>query len=248
MTKKTTTEAVHWNLNDVFPDGKFDTLYTEIEAEMPKYAEWQKKLAPDMSEADFQAYFAWSFALSEKLTLLYSRPSLAESTDAKSEEAKRDKPRAQDLAVRLREVSRPISMWLKGKEVAGMQTLDDANAKRLFACIEGMEYALTYARDMARHTLAQAEESIISHKDATGTSALTDLRDMIETDFTFELELDGKTEQFETAEELKSGVYSTDAARRKATYQALFAPYIREEDKFFKVYQSIVKDWAYEAG
>ena len=248
MTKKTTTEAVHWNLNDVFPDGKFDTLYAEIEAEMPKYAEWQKKLSPDMSEADFQAYFAWSFALSEKLTLLYSRPSLAESTDSKSEEAKRDKPRAQDLAVRLREVSRPISMWLKGKEVEGMQPLDDANAKRLFASIEGMEYVLTYARAMARHTLTQAEESIISHKDATGTSALTDLRDMIETDFTFELDLDGKKEQFETAEELKSGVYSTDAARRKATYQALFEPYIREEDKFFKVYQSIVKDWAYEAG
>lgn len=248
MTKKPNSEAVHWNLDDVLPTGEFDTLYAEIEAEMPQYADWQKKLAPDMSEADFQAYFAWNFALSEKLTLLYSRPSLAESTDSKSMEAKRDKPRAQDLAVRLREASRPISMWLKGKEVEGMETLDDANAKRLFACIDGMEYALTYARDMARHTLTQAEESIISHKDATGTSALTDLRDMIETDFTYELEIDGKKEQFETAEELKTGVYSSNPDRREATYKALFAPYIRDEDKFFKVYQSIVKDWAYEAG
>lgn len=247
MTKKTHSEAVHWNLDDILPADKFDTLYAEIEAEIPKYEEWKKKLSPDMSEVDFQAYFAWSFVLSEKLTRLHTRPSLAESIDSKSVEAKQNKPRAQDLAVQLQEAARPISMWLKGKEVEGMQTLDDVNAKRLFACIEGMEYALTYARDMARHTLTQAEESIISHKDATGTSALTDLRDMIETDFSYELELDGKKEQFETAEELKSGVYSTDAARRQATYQALFAPYIREEDKFFKVYQSIVKDWAYEA-
>lgn len=88
MTKKPHSEAVHWNLDDVLPASEFDKLYAEIEAEMLQYADWQKKLTPDMSEADFQAYFAWNFSLSEKLTLLYSRPSLAESTDSKSAEAK----------------------------------------------------------------------------------------------------------------------------------------------------------------
>lgn len=248
MTKKPHTEAVHWDLDAILPAGEFDKLYAEVETAMREYSDWQKRLTPDVDEADFQAYFAWNFALSEKMTRLYSRPSLTESVDSKSTEAKRDKPRAQDLAVRLAEAVRPISMWLKGKDVEGMQTLDDANARRLFGCVDGMEYVLTYARDMARHTLAQAEESIISHKDATGTSVLTDLRDMIETDFTYELKLDGKKEFYETSEELKSGIYSSNPARRKATYTALFEPYIRDEDKFFKVYQSIVKDWAYEAG
>lgn len=247
MTKKSNSEAVNWNLDDILPEHEFDQLYKEIEIDMKRYADWQKRLTPDMAEADFQAYFSWNFALSEKMARLYTRPSLAESIDSKSAEARHNKPRALDLAVRLQELARPVSMWLKGKAVDGMQVLDDVNARRLFGCVEGMEYTLTYAREMARHTLSQTEESIISHKDATGTSALTDLRDMIETDFTYELEIDGKKEAYATSEELKSGIYSSDAVRREATYKALFAPYVRDEDKFFKIYQSVVKDWSYEA-
>lgn len=245
---KSNPEAVHWDLEQILPIKEFDTTYAEIEAALAEYASWQKKLTPDMSTETFQRYMSWQYDLTDKLSRLYSRPGLLETTDGKSGEAARLKARAQDLSVQASEASRPISMWLKGKAVKGMQTLDGANAKRLFAAVEGMEYPLTYAREMARHTLSESEESIISHKDSTGVSTLTDLREMIETDFTYEMQLAGKTEKFSSSEELRANIYSPDPQRREATYQALFAPYIRDEDKFFRIYQSVVKDWAYEAG
>jgi len=247
MTKTPSHDAVHWDLDQVLPAKDFDTTFAAIESELPQFAIWQKKLTPTMTEADFESYFDWYSKLSEKMTRLYYRPSLAESVDAKSSEAKRMKARAQDLSIRIAEVARPLSMWLKGKAVKGMETLDDANAKRLFAAVDGMEYPLTYARDLARHTLTEAEESIISHKDATGTSPLTDLRDMIETDYSFEMDIDGKVEAYATSEELKAQIYSPDPKRREAVYRALFRPYIADKDKFFLIYQSVVKDWAYEA-
>jgi oligoendopeptidase F len=247
MTKKPTDKGVEWDLEQILPAQDFDKIFAELEAAAKQYISWQKKLKPDMTEVKFKEYFAWHFEVIEKLSRLYSRYGLLESVNSKSAEAKRNKPRAQDLSVRLREVAQPISMWLKGKAVEGMRTLDEVNALRLFASLKDMEYPLMYAREMARHTLSQAEESIINHKDATGVSVLADLRDMIETDFTFELTHGAKTTTFESAEQLKTGIYSPDPEYRKATYEALFAPYIRDEDKFFKIYQSVVKDWAYEA-
>lgn len=247
MKKTPSKDAVQWDLEQILPLKDFDKVYTEIEAAIPEIMAWQKKLTPEMNEADFRAYFDWYFALAEKMARLSYRPGLLESTDSKSAEAKQLKARAQDLSVRLSEAARPISMWLKGKDVEDMKKLDDTNAKRLFAVVEGMEYPLTYARDMARHTLSQTEESIILHKDVTGVSALTDLREMIETDYTYELEIDGKKERFESSEELRVNIYSSDQARREATYKALFTPYTKDKDKFFLIYQSVVKDWAYEA-
>lgn len=244
---KSNPEAVYWDLEQILPINEFDTAYAEIEKLLTGYIGWQKKLTPDMTTDTFNEYMQWQYAVSEKVARLYSRPSLLESTDSKSSEAARLKARATDLYVKAGEVARPISMWLKGKEVAGMKTLDDANAQRLFASVEGMEYPLSYARQMASHTLTQPEESIISHKDATGVSVLTDLREMIETDFTYQMKVGGKTEKYATSEELKAHIYSPDAERRAATYRALFAPYKRDEDKFFRIYQAVVKDWAYEA-
>lgn len=244
---KSNPETVHWDLEQILPIKDFDKTHDEIEQALAQYADWQKKLVPEMSTEAFNEYMAWQFTQSEKLSRLYSRPGLLETTDGKSGIAAQLKARAQDLSVKASEAARPISMWLKGKDVEGMQKLDDANAQRLFASVEGMEYPLKYAREMAHHTLSQAEESIISHKDSTGVSTLTDLREMIETDFTYELKFAGKTEKFSSSEELRANIYSPDPKRREATYQALFTPYKTNEDKFFRIYQSVVKDWAYEA-
>lgn len=244
---KTTLDKVHWDLEQILPINEFDAVYAELEQALPEFVAWQKCLAPDMAINEFQEYFAWHTAFNEKLTRLVDRPALWESTDGKAGEPALLKSRSLDLIVKAKEASRPIGMWLKGKSVDGMPSLDDANATRLFASISGMEYVLRYSRSMARHTLGMNEEDIISHKDVTGVAVLTDLREMLETDFSYEMTVKGKSQKFETSEELKVNIYSPEPEVREAVYRALFTPYAENSDKFFKIYQAVVKDWAYEA-
>lgn len=244
---KQNPESVQWDLEQILPIEQFDEVYAQIEADIPKYIEWQTKLTPDMPEQDFKQYIGWSNDLSAKIARLYDRVSLWESTDGKAGEPALLKSRAQDLGVKLSEVARPISMWLKGKDVDGMQMLDDANAERLFAAAEGQTYSLTYSRKMAKHTLSLESESIITHKDTTGVGVLTDLREAIETDFEFTAEINGKKQVFKTNSELMRHVYAPEAATREAAYRALYVPYEAQKEKFFKIYQAVVKDWVYEA-
>ncbi|MEI7819048.1 MAG: M3 family oligoendopeptidase [bacterium] len=246
MTKQSPDQA-HWDLDQILKIADFDKVFAEVEAQIPEYTSWLKKFTPDMPTQVLQDYFTWHFEVNEKLTRLYDRGALWESTDAKSGEPAQLKSRAQDLSIELSEVARPIGMWLKGKAVDGLKTLDDQNAARLFAGVEGMEYPLQYSRSMARHTLSLSEEDIITHKDATGVGVLIDLREALETDFRYSLKLDGKTEKYETASELLKNIYSPEPARREAAYQALYKPFEDNKEKLFKIYQAVVKDWAYEA-
>ncbi len=246
MTKKT-HDAVYWQLDDILPADKFDSLLKKARLAIGECPTWLQALQPDMSTSQFRDYFAWYYQINDMLSRLGALPGLMEVTDSKSAEAARMKGLAMNLGLEFSEALRPISMWLIGKQVKGKIVLDDKNAKRLFQSIDGMEYRLGYARSMARHTLREAEESIISNKNMAGVHPLTDLRDMIETDFSYTLEYQGKTQRFDSAEDLKSGIYSPDPEYREATYRALFAPYQREREKFFTIYQAVVKDWAYEA-
>ncbi|MCC7543667.1 M3 family oligoendopeptidase [bacterium] len=241
------TEAVQWDLEQILPLKEFDALYAEIESEIPKYTAWQKKLKPDMATEQFVEHVEWSTRVSEKFTRLVDRVALWETTDIKDGEPARLKARAQDLGVQIAEVTRPIGMWLKGKEVEGMEVLDDKNATRLFAALPDYEYSLQHSRRMAKFTLSLEAESIITHKDTTGTSVLTDLRDAIEADFEYSLKLADKKQIYKTTSELMRHVYAADADEREVAYRALYVPYEREKQKFFKVYQAVVKDWAYEA-
>lgn len=244
---KQQSESVQWDLDQILPLDEFDKLYAEIEAEIPEYADWQKKLTPGISIELFQGYISWSQSLIEKFTCLVDRVALWETTDIKAGEPARLKARAQDLGVKLSEQSRPVNMWFKGKAVEGMQTLDDENAARLFASLKDYEYSLQYSRKVAKFTLSLEAESIIAHKDTTGTSVLTDLRDAIEADFVYSFKLDGKSHSYDTASELMRHIYAPNPIEREAAYRALYVPYEREKQKFFKIYQAVVKDWDYES-
>lgn len=244
---KPSSEAVQWDLDQILPLDEFDQQYAQIEAEIPKYVEWQNKLKPDMPTDLFLEHINWSTRVSERYTRLMDRVALWETTDVKAGEPARLRARAQDLGVMIAESTRPIGMWLKGKEVEGMETLDDVNAKRLFAAASDYEYSLTYSRKLAHFTLSLEAESIITHKDTTGTSVLTDLRDAIEADFVYSFKMGGKTHKYDTASELMRHIYAPDPVEREAAYRALYVPYEREKQKFFKIYQAVVKDWDYEA-
>lgn len=241
-------EILHWQTDDVLKIADFDALYKKLEDQLPRIDQWYDKLTPDMSTTDYVAMEDFFEALEVDFARLGCLPALLESVDQKSKRAKQLKSRARDLTVRYSEAARKVSLWLKGIELEGKTRLDDKNAARLFAATPDLEYSSNYARQLARYSLSESEENIITNKDANGLSVLTDLRSLIESEFDFKLELPGqKPKIYQTSSELMANVYSPDLKTRQATYHALYVPYQENIDKFHMIYQAVVKNWAYIA-
>lgn len=243
------TIGVHWNLNDILKIEDFKKLYGEIEKEIGKIDEYWRMLSPKMSEAEFVEFIEWDEKYGTKLSRLGYLPALIETTNQKDQEAKKMKSQVDDLSLKISEKSTRVGLWFKGLIANDNgEKLDDENARRLFKTIPDLEYGLSYGRLAAKHTLSEKEEKIIDNKDSNGVGAIKDLRTMIETEMEFDFEPKGqKKRKIKTQAELMVYVYSHKAEERKAAYVALLKKHKENADKFFLIYQSVVKDWDYEA-
>lgn len=241
-------KTANWNLDDIFKLSEFDKLCVEARHKIAQFDKFFAGMAPDMSSESFLEFTKFHEECLELMHRLGSRPALMESVDHKDSQAIKLKNQVKDLEIYFSEKIQPISLWLKGKEVQGKPVLDDENAKRLFAANEDLSYSYAYSRLMGRYSLDEKSENIITAKDANGTRVITDLRDMIETEFEFDFRPEGKEPQkIKNSAEVSSYTYSTDPAERRAAYKARFEQYEKNIDKFFVAYQAIVKDWGFEA-
>lgn len=248
MTKSKNGQGSNWNLDHIVSLKNWPKLYAELEADLVVYEKWWGKLAPDMSAKTFADFIKFDEDFAEKITRLYDRAALMEDVDQKSAQAKKLKSQANDLFVNISEATTKISHWLKGLDVVGKKTLDDKNAKRLFAAVPDLTYVLAYNREAAKHTLSEAEEILATQKDSSLGAALHDLRELIESDFRFELKIKGKAPlKINNLSELRRYVYSDQAVYRQAAYEAMLGKYAEHLDKFFLIYQAVVKNWDMES-
>ncbi|MGI5841087.1 MAG: M3 family oligoendopeptidase [Patescibacteria group bacterium] len=236
-----------WNLDDIVKAENFDQLYRETEREIEEIDNWIRELNPEMSEDKFVHIIEKWEELGSKLARLSYRPHLMEAVDQKDQKAKQMKSRVDNLVIKYSERIRKISHWIKGKRVEGKKILDDNNANRLFGAIEDLEYELKHSRLAAKHNLEEKEENIITNKDVNGVNVLVDLRSLIDSEFEFEMEVGGEKKLLKTQAELLAYVYSPKPEEREAAYRTLLAKYKSNIDKFFSIYQAVVKDWGYEA-
>ncbi|MFA5894878.1 MAG: M3 family metallopeptidase, partial [Candidatus Shapirobacteria bacterium] len=236
-------EAENWNLSELGKVEDYDKLLAEIDSNIAVVEKWWKKLDPKMSKEEFAEFMEYDETLDEKFSRLGYLPELMESTNQKDSMARLMKSKASDLALKFNKTSRKIGHWLKGLEVDGKEKLDDTNAKRLFSAIPDLEYGLNYGRLAAKYTLPQREEEIIDNKDVNGIGAVSDLRGLIEADLVYDME--GK--KIKNQADLLKYVHDVNPKKRESAYRALFKEHYKNIDKFFVIYQSVVKDWGYEA-
>ena len=234
-----------WNLDHILPVKDFDKLYSEIEQDLKRAPEYLGRVSPKMSNEDFREIIEYDEMLDEKLDRLGYLPHLQEQTNIKDENARLLSKKYYDLALRCQERMMPLGHWVKGKNVDGIETLDDENASRLFRTVPVMAYSLQRTRENARYTLTEGEENVIGEKDMNGKEPLLQLREMIINDFEYKFKpKSAKKEKVITVEaDLMKYRTSTDPEEREAHYNALFEPYAKEIDKLFLIYQSVVSDW-----
>lgn len=229
-----------WKLDDVLKIKDFDKLLAEVEADFLEYKKLIANPRPNMSEEKFKKIIDFGEKLSNKLSRLGGLPSLILATDTKNQEARLMENKANDLGLKISEETIKFSHWMKG---VSANSLDEKNAKRLFKSIPDLEYSLNYSRKAAKYSLKENEEKIIMNKDTNLEQAIDDLRELIQTGFRYKI---GKKE-IKTQAELLNYVYSKKANERKEAYTQLLEKQKENIDKFFVIYQAIVKDWSYEA-
>ena len=241
-------ESKNWNLDDIVTLDNFDELYAQTKKLTSRYDEIFSMLEPTMSEASYAKCINLMQEVNENIHRLSCRPALMEATDQKDGLALKLKNQVKDLGIILSEKVQPINLWIKGKEIQGKEVLDDENAKRLFASVPDLEYSYTYSRQMGKYSLDENSENIMTAKDANGVRVITDMRDMIETEFEYDFKPEGgKRKLIKNNAEISSYAYSTNPAERKAAFEARFEQYQKNIEKFFIAYQAVVKDWNYEA-
>ena len=241
-------QKVNWNLDHILSRSKFEPQREKLQKQLATFKNNLKKLDPRMKTEVFAALINESEQLNSELSRLYNMPALSETVDQQDSEVKRMKELAKDLLIEVEDVSRNLSHWIKGKMVASLKILDDKNAVRLFSAVPGMQYQLTRSRSLAKHSLSEPEERIISRKDATGISVITDLRSVLETEQTFSFKPKGtKPRIIKTEAELRRYTFSPKASEREAAYKALLGTYKDNLQKYFLIYQAVVKDWNNEA-
>jgi len=233
-----------WNLDDIMPLDKFDDLYREVEGEIKTLEKWVERVNPKMSQKEFGEMLEFNERMGVKMAKLAYLPELVEAVDQKNQKAKLMKSRVDNLGLKVSDVATKLGLWIQGKREP---VLDDQNAKRLLATIPDLEYGLKRSREGAKYSLNEREEQIIDHKDVNGVGVLGELREMIETEFEYRLVTSKLDKKISSQAELLAYVYSPKAEIRQAAYRALLKKQKEHLDKFFAIYQGIVKDWDYEA-
>ncbi|MFH0752910.1 MAG: M3 family oligoendopeptidase [archaeon] len=241
-----------WNLNDILKEEEFDSLYLDLERDIDALKAYFKEMHPDMSEEEFREYALFNERMGAKYRRLYNFPQLMADADSTSEKANLMKEKAKNLVLESTEIETKIELWLQGKEIDDKPTLDDANAKRLFSAVRSLEESFIGARESAKYSLSEAEENIIAAKDLNGINVLIDLRSEIDTEFKFKFKPRGLKNIFKkktnhTIEELIKYFDSNNPKEREDSYRLLLTKYKENINKFFTIYQSIVKDWVYFA-
>ncbi len=234
---------MNWNLDDICQVEKFEDLLEEISKDMGKLEKWWPKLEPEMSQKEFAKFIKEEQTLGQKMRRALYLPELMEATNQKNQKIRMMKSKAQETWLKLGTMSRKFDHWLKGLEVKGKKILDDKNAGRLFSSVEDLKYVLEYNRKAVKYSLKQREEEIIDNKDIYGNSVISDLRGIIEAEMVYKM---GK-KKIKTQAEILKHTHSKNSKTRREAYNSFFDEHKKNIDKLSIIYQSVVKNWDYEA-
>jgi oligoendopeptidase F len=233
-------EQTRWSLVDLLPatEGpEFDQFLADLEAAVGELEANRDTLSPDISIESFLRLVS----LVEEITSLSRRLGyygfLWFYEDTQDQDALAYRGRTEKLLTDVQNRILFFDLWWKG--------LDDEAADRLLAASGDNAYYLESLRRFKPHTLTEAEEKIINLKDVNGVQALLTVYEMVTTDLSFQVEIDGEVKQL-TRDALM--VYARDPRPevRAAIYQELHRVYGEESTLLGQIYQHIVRDWASE--
>jgi oligoendopeptidase F len=237
-----------WDITDLVKDPsskEFSQFLGSIEEQVVQFEGCRQLLHPNISQEEFEHLIHMLENISEKLSIASSYAYLRYYADTSSNEASALVIKIEKLASEISNRMLFFDLWFK-------KQIDHENARRLINAIS-MPYQehLRHKRLVAKYSLSEPEEKIISTLEVTGSRALVKLYDKITSGFEFTMKFRHGTKtiekKFDNKEKLVSLVRSPDGKRREAAYKSLLQVYKKNSGVLGEIYQNIVMQWRDEA-
>jgi oligoendopeptidase F len=237
-----------WDIGDLVKDPsseEFSQFLRSIEEQLVQFEGSRQLLRPDISSEEFERLIHMLESISEKVSIASGYAYLSYYADTSSNEASALVTKMEKLASEISNRMLFFDLWFK-------KQIDHENANRLINAIpkEYQEH-LRHKRLVAKYSLSEPEEKIISTLEVTGILAHTKIYDKMTSGFEFTIKLrhGRKTieKKFDNKEKLVSLVRSPDGNRREAAYKSLLQVYKRNSGVLGEIYQNIIMQWRDEA-
>jgi oligoendopeptidase F len=237
-----------WDIGDLVKDPsseEFSQFLRSIEEQLVQFEGSRQLLRPDISSEEFERLIHMLESISEKVSIASGHAYLSYYADTSSNEASALVTKMEKLASEISNRMLFFDLWFK-------KQIDHENANRLINAIpkEYQEH-LRHKRLVAKYSLSEPEEKIISTLEVTGILALTKIYDKMTSGFEFTMRLrhGRKTieKKFDNKEKLVSLVRSPDGNRREAAYKSLLQVYKRNSGVLGEIYQNVIMQWRDEA-
>ncbi len=237
-----------WDITDLVKDTsseEFSRFLESIEEQVVQFEGSRQLLRPNISPEEFEHLIHMLESISEKLSIASSYAYLRYYADTSSNEAS-------SLVIKMEKLASEISNRMIFFDLWFKKQIDHENANRLINAIS-MPYReyLRHKRLVAKYSLSEPEEKIISTLEVTGSRALIKLYDKMTSGFEFTMKLRHGTKtiqkKFDNKEKLVSLVRSPDGKRREAAYKSLLQVYKNNSGVLGEIYQNIVTQWRDEA-
>lgn len=241
-TQNTGAEAIRWNLHELFSgldDPKIDIVLNESRQKALAFVEQYKgRLGKLSAEKLARAYTEIEtisgpiYRLNQYINLLYA----VDTTD--------DQIKA--LLAKIEQSSSTTANLLVFFTLE-LGTLTDEQFARFDGApaLSGFAYKIAKLRKNARYNLSEKEEQVINLKDLNGVNAHQKLYNELTATFSFEFELDGKTQTL-NGDQLRALRQHPDADVRQRAMKLFFARYEDNALVINHLYNALVKDHGIE--
>lgn len=233
-----------WRLSDLIPNtsGKqFQQLISTLEHDVSVIQARRNELIRKISFETFHQLLTKIEIISENISILNSFAQLRYYADTSSNEAAAFLTRIEKLSSDISNKLIFFDLWFK-------KSLDEESAHRLInSSHKQYQDFLTHKRLMAKYSLSEPEEKIITSMEVTGTNALVKIYDCSTNSFEFEF-YKGRGKKkikklYKNKEKLLSLVRSHRPDDRESAYRALWKPYEKYRGVLGDVYQNIAIQW-----
>ena len=237
-----------WDITDLVKDPsseEFSRFLRSIEEQVMQFEQSRELLRQEISLEEFEGLIHMLESISEKVSIASGHAYLSYYADTSSNEASALVIKMEKLASEISNRMLFFDLWFK-------KQINHENANRLINAIpKAYQEHLLHKRLVAKYSLSEPEEKIISTLEVTGIGALIKIYDKMTSGFEFTMKVrhGRKTieKKFDNKEKLVSLVRSPDSNRREAAYKSLLQVYKKNSGVLGEIYQNIIMQWRDEA-
>ena len=226
-----------WTLHDLLPepvDEALEKAFSKLEQAVVEFEATQELLSDDIAPKDFNSILEKLEAVSLQKSILEGYADLYFTEDTQNPSALNLRDRVDNILTDVGNRALFLEMWFKD--------LSEEKTKELIEQGETKKYFLETMTRFKPYTLTELEERMINLKDVNGIDAMVGLYEMITNQFTFELEVDGKTETL-TRDQLSGYFSSASAEMREKAYQSMYKVYTKNSTVLAQIYIHRARDW-----